>query len=160
MPNLHDVMVWLHVGGATILLGTGIGIAYFMLMAYRTLDPILIAHVGRSVVIADIIFTASAVVMQPITGATLAILKGWPFTEGWLLVSIILYVLVGLCWLPVLWIQVEVKRLAEAAVEEQAPLPERVHKLMRIWIALGIPAFIGVAVILVLMLTRPFLKIF
>ena len=100
-----EFLRWAHVIGATVLLGTGAGSAFFMVMAHRTGDAKLIAHTAGIVVIADWIFTASAVVVQPITGTLLALEIGWPLTQGWVLWSLILYVFVGLFWLPVVWIQ-------------------------------------------------------
>lgn len=150
-----DVLRWLHVIGATVLLGTGAGIAFFMLMAHRTRQPALVAHVAGTVVVADLLFTATAVVAQPLTGLGLALLVGWPLTEGWLLVSLALYVLTGLFWLPVVWIQLRMRDLARAAAREGLPLPGEYHRLFRIWFACGIPAFLAVLAILWLMLARP-----
>jgi uncharacterized membrane protein len=150
-----DVLRWLHVIGATVLLGTGAGIAFFMLMAHRTRQPALIAHVAGTVVVADLLFTATAVVAQPLTGLGLALLIGWPLTEGWLLVSLALYVLTGLFWLPVVWIQLRMRDLARAAAREGMPLPGQYHRLFRIWFACGIPAFLAVLAILWLMLAKP-----
>ena len=93
---MEEILRFLHVIGATVLLGTGAGIAFFMLLAVRTRDAKLIAHVANTVVIADMVFTASAVIVQPITGYLLARIVGWPLTEGWLALSIGLYVLTGL----------------------------------------------------------------
>jgi uncharacterized membrane protein len=150
-----DVLRWLHVIGATVLLGTGAGIAFFMLMAHRTRQPALVAHVAGTVVVADLLFTATAVVAQPLTGLGLALLVGWPLTEGWLLVSLALYVLTGLFWLPVVWIQLRMRDLARAAAREGLPLPGEYHRLFRIWFACGIPAFLAVLAILWLMLAKP-----
>ena len=105
----------LHVIGATVLLGTGAGIAFFMLMAHRTRDPALIAHSASVVVLADTIFTASAVILQPLTGAGLAALAGFPLLSGWIGLSLGLYVVTGLCWLPVVWIQIQLRNMAKAA---------------------------------------------
>ena len=146
---------FLHVGGATVLLGTGAGIAFFMVMAVRTRDPALIAHVASTVVIADFVFTATAVVFQPITGIWLASIIGWPLTQGWLLAAMFLYVLVGLCWLPVVYIQKRLRDLAREASSMAAPLPAAFDRLYRIWFALGWPAFAGVAAILWLMVSKP-----
>ena len=143
-----DVLRWLHVIGATVLLGTGAGIAFFMLMAHRTRQPALVAHVAGTVVVADLLFTATAVVAQPLTGLGLALLVGWPLTEGWLLVSLALYVLTGLFWLPVVWIQLRMRDLARAAAREGLPLPGEYYRLFRIWFACGIPAFLAVLAIL------------
>ena len=150
-----DVLRWLHVIGATVLLGTGAGIAFFMLMAHRTRQPALVAHVAGTVVVADLLFTATAVVAQPLTGLGLALLIGWPLTEGWLLVSLALYVLTGLFWLPVVWVQLRMRDLARAAAREGLPLPGQYHRLFRIWFACGIPAFAAVLAILWLMLAKP-----
>jgi uncharacterized membrane protein len=150
-----DVLRWLHVIGATVLLGTGAGIAFFMLMAHRTRQPALVAHVAGTVVVADLLFTATAVVAQPLTGLGLALLVGWPLTEGWLLVSLALYVLTGLFWLPVVWIQLRMRDLARSAAREGLPLPGEYHRLFRIWFACGIPAFLAVLAILWLMLAKP-----
>jgi uncharacterized membrane protein len=153
--ELLDLLRWLHGIGATVLLGTGAGIAFFMLMAHRTRQPALVAHVAGTVVVADLLFTATAVIAQPLTGLGLALLVGWPLTEGWLLVSLALYVLTGLFWLPVVWIQLRMRDLARAAAREGLPLPGQYHRLFRIWFACGIPAFLAVLAILWLMLAKP-----
>ena len=83
------------------LFGTGAGIAFFMLMAQRTGRADIVAHVAGTVVIADTIFTATAVIVQPITGVLLAQAIGWPLSEGWIVLSLLLYVVTALFWLPV-----------------------------------------------------------
>jgi uncharacterized membrane protein len=112
---------WLHVIGACVLLGTGAGIAFFMLAAVRTARPALIAHVASTVVIADLLFTATAVVAQPVTGYLLARKTGWALTEGWIVLSLALYVVTGLFWLPVVRIQIRLRDLARMADEDGAP---------------------------------------
>lgn len=146
---------WMHVVGATVLLGTGAGIAFFMLMAHRTRDARLIAHTAGVVVVADTLFTASAVIVQPITGYLLARELGWDLTEPWIALSLILYGVTGLFWLPVVWIQIRLRDLARVAMATDTELPPRYFFLYRIWFACGFPAFIAVAAILWLMLARP-----
>ena len=145
----------LHVLGAAVLFGTGAGIAFFMLMAHRSGEPRLIAHVAGTVVLADAVFTATAVVLQPVTGALLAWRIGWPLTEGWILAALGLYLLTGAFWLPVVVIQIRLRDLARAAAEAGTPLPARYHRLFRIWFACGFPAFAAVLGIYGLMLARP-----
>lgn len=145
---------WLHVIGATVLLGTGAGIAFFMLMAHRTRDPAIVAHVGSVVVLADFLFTASAVVVQPLTGLWLAQLTGWPLLSGWIVLSAGLYVLVGCFWLPVVWLQVRMRDLARSAATTGTELPPLYYRYFRIWFACGFPAFAAVLAILWLMLAR------
>lgn len=146
---------WAHILGAVVLIGTGAGIAFFMVMAHRTRDPRLIAHTASVVVIADWLFTAPAVIAQPVTGALLAWQMGWRLTEGWILASLALYVLIGAFWLPVVWIQHRLRDLAIAAAAANAPLPDDYFRLYRIWFACGFPAFFAVLVIVWLMVTRP-----
>ena len=154
------VLRWLHVIGACVLLGTGAGIAFFMLMAHRTGKAALIAHTARIVVTADWVFTATAVAAQPITGALLANAMGWRLSEGWIVVSLALYVVTGACWLPVVWMQQRMRKLAEAAAVSDAPLPEAYHRLFRAWFLCGIPAFAAVLAILWLMVARPAITLF
>ena len=146
---------WLHVIGACVLLGTGSGIAFFMLMAHRSGRPSIIAHTAQVVVVADLVFTTTAVVMQPITGLLLATLLGWQLTEGWIVVSIILYGIIGLFWLPVVWIQIRLRDMARAAEANGKPLPPDYYRMFRIWFACGVPAFVAILGIVWLMLARP-----
>jgi uncharacterized membrane protein len=158
-----DVIVllrWLHVIGACVLLGTGAGIAFFMLMAHRTGDARLIAGVARIVVIADWVFTAAAVVIQPITGYLLAVMLSWPMNEGWIVVSLALCVLAGAFWLPVVWMQARMQKLAAEAAAANQPLPAAYHSLFRLWFAFGFPAFVAVLAIIWLMLARPGITLF
>lgn len=149
------VVRWLHVIGAAVLLGTGAGIAFFMAMAHRTRDPRLIAHVASTVVIADWVFTATAVIAQPVTGALLAHLMGWRLTEGWILASLALYVITGAFWVPVVFMQKRMRDLARAAAAQGEALPEAYFKLYRRWFAFGFPAFFAVLAIVWLMIARP-----
>ncbi len=152
-PDL--ILRWLHVIGACVLLGTGAGIAFFMLIAHRSGDARFIAQTAGVVVLADLVFTATAVVAQPITGGLLAWRLGWPLTEGWVLASLVLYAVAGVFWLPVVWIQVRMRELAQASANRAAPLPQAYHRLFRIWFACGFPAFAAVLIILWLMIARP-----
>ena len=151
---------WLHVIGACVLLGTGAGIAFFMVMAHRTRNAAIIAHTARIVVIGDWVFTASAVILQPITGALLVEALGWNWNEGWLVLSLVLYVVTGCFWLPVVWMQAKMRDLAADAARTCAALPERYHELYRAWFLCGFPAFFAVLAIIWLMLARPSFTLF
>ncbi|MCO5733436.1 DUF2269 domain-containing protein [Rhizobium sp. SSA_523] len=144
-----------HVLGATVLLGTGAGIAFFMVMARRTNNPTLIAHVSSTVVVADALFTATAAVLQPVTGYLLARAVGWSLTEGWIVLSLVLYVVTGVFWLPVIWIQIRLRNLARLAEMRNEPLSGQWVRLYRVWFACGFPAFFSVIGIVWLMLTKP-----
>jgi uncharacterized membrane protein len=155
MTNLLLALKLIHVLGAAVLFGTGLGIAFFMWMANRSRDPAAIAHTAGTVVIADAVFTASAVIVQPFSGALLAWMIGYPIVESWIIASLALYVLVGLCWLPVVAIQLRLRDLAAAAARQGEPLPPDYDRLFRIWFWLGWPAFAGVIAIFALMLWKP-----
>jgi uncharacterized membrane protein len=149
------ILKFLHIIGATVLLGAGAGIAFFMVMAHITRSAPVIAGVARIVVIADFLFTASAVVLQPITGVALAWLSGYSLTEGWIALSIALYFFTGAFWLPVVWMQMRMRDIAQAAVAANQPLPQSYHNLFWWWFAFGFPAFAAVLTIIWLMIARP-----
>ena len=153
----HDIVLFAHVIGATVLLGTGAGIAFFMVISNRQKDPALIAHVAGIVVLADTVFTATAALVQPVTGYLLARSAGWPLTEGWVALALALYVFVGLFWLPVVWMQIRLRDMARAAHAAGLPLPAAYHRLYRWWFAFGFPAFAAVLAIVWLMITKPVL---
>ena len=148
------VMKWLHVIGATVLLGTGAGIAFFMWRAQRTRDVGVIAAVASDVVRADLWFTATAVLIQPLTGFGLISHGGWTLSQHWLRESLALYVLVGCCWLPVVWLQWRMRDMAHHASAAGTPLPTRYSRYFRLWLVLGWPAFAGVLLILWLMVSK------
>jgi uncharacterized membrane protein len=152
---LYFVIKFIHVVGATVLLGTGAGIAFFMLLAHRTGDAKVIAGVARIVVIADFLFTASAVVLQPVTGAWLAALAGYPLFSGWIGWSFLLYLITGAFWLPVILMQMRMRDLAAEAARSGSPLPPAYYRLFRAWFAFGFPAFVAVLGILWLMIAKP-----
>jgi uncharacterized membrane protein len=155
MSHLYLTLKLVHVLGGAVLFGTGLGIAYFMWMANRTGDAVAVAHISRIVVIADAVFIATAVVVQPLTGWALMLLSGFSLFHWWIKATFVLYVFVGLCWLPVVWVQLTMRDLAAAAARENRRLPARYHTLYQVWFCLGWPAFLGVIAIFALMLWKP-----
>ncbi len=151
----YEILLYLHVLGATVLLGTGAGIAFFMVVSHRSKDPALVAHVAGIVVLADTLFTATAAIAQPVTGYLLARTVGWPVFDGWVGLSLLLYIVVGAFWLPVVWIQIRMRNLAIAARDAEEALPDAYFALFRIWFACGFPAFGAVLAIVWLMVTKP-----
>jgi uncharacterized membrane protein len=156
----YFVVKFLHVIGATVLLGTGAGIAFFMLAAHLSGNPATIAGTARIVVRADFLFTATAVVAQPITGVLLAWNVGYSLLDGWIAWSIALYFFTGAFWLPVVWMQMRMRDLAAAAVRDNRPLPPQYHRLFWWWFAFGFPAFAAVLATFWLMIARPQLPFF
>jgi uncharacterized membrane protein len=156
---LYLALKYLHVIGAAVLLGAGAGIAFFMLMAHLDGRPVVVAGVARIVVIADLIFTATAVVAQPITGALLARHLGYPLVDGWIALSMALYVFTGAFWLPVVFMQIRLRDLAAEAAAGGKPLPAAYHRLFRWWFAFGFPAFAAVLAIFWLMIAKPAIRL-
>lgn len=145
----------IHILSAAVLFGTGAGIAFFMFMAWRSAEPSGFLWISRHVVIADFLFTTTAVIVQPISGFALIILGGHDPLALWLLISYGLFVVVGVCWLPVVAIQMKVRHLAGLAVAGDKHAQQQIHALMRTWFILGWPAFAGVIGIYLLMIVRP-----
>lgn len=153
MPYLW--LKWIHILSSTLLFGTGLGIAFFFWCAHRRGDAAHIAATARTVVIADALFTAPAVVVQLVSGVWLARMLGVPFGVFWLKAALTLFVLIGVCWLPVLWLQWRARDLAAASATAGTPLPPAYHRVMRWWFWLGWPAFLSVAAIFWLMVMKP-----
>jgi len=153
---LYFLVKYLHVLGAIVILGTGSGIAFFMLMAHRTDNAEFIARTASVVVIADAIFTLSAVILQPVTGGLLMMFSATAITERWILASLALYAIAGVFWIPVVFMQIEMRDLARKAAEQQAALPERYFVLFRRWFGFGFPGFGATTLILWLMIAKPF----
>jgi uncharacterized membrane protein len=153
--TVYFIVKYLHVLGAIVILGTGTGIAFFMLMAHRSRDPAFIARTAATVVIADMLFTASAVILQPVSGGVLMALSATSLAERWLVTSLGLYVVAGLFWIPVIFMQIEIRDLARVATAGQQPLPPRYFRLFRRWFVFGIPGFGSVMMILWLMIAKP-----
>jgi uncharacterized membrane protein len=152
----YFLIKYLHVLGAIIILGTGTGIAFFMLMAHRSRDAAFIARTAAVVVIADLLFTLSAVLLQPVTGGLLMMLSATSLTERWLTTSLGLYAVAGLFWIPVVFMQIEMRDLARDAAAQGQSLPPRYFALFRRWFLYGIPGFGSVMIILWLMIAKPF----
>ena len=152
---LYFWLKWIHILSSTLLLGTGLGIAFFMWMAHRSRDVHVIAATARVVVIADSCFTAPAVLIQLITGFWLLNLMGIPVTQFWVLAALVLFCVTGACWLPVVWLQMRARDLAIEAARAGNPLPDAYHRIMTWWFWLGWPAFASVIGIFWLMVRKP-----
>jgi uncharacterized membrane protein len=151
----YVIVKWLHILSSTFLFGTGIGSAFYMLFASLHRDPRVVYFVVRHVVVADWIFTATSVVVQPLTGAYLVHRMGVPLAAAWVAWSIVLYLVAAACWLPVLWLQIRMREMARLAMESGVALPARYWLYFKVWVALGIPAFIALVVVFYLMVAKP-----
>ncbi len=145
----------IHILSSTLLFGTGLGSAFYKWMADRGGDLHAMARTNRTVVIADWLFTTPTVIIQPITGFWLVHILGFPLDQPWVVIAVILYLIAGGCWLPVVWLQIRMRDLATEAVMKEQKLDERYHRYARLWFWLGVPAFIAMVVVYFLMVFKP-----
>lgn len=153
--NEYLIIKWLHILSATVLFGTGIGIAFFKWITDRSGDTRAIRIVSERTVLADWLFTTPAGILQPITGFGLAYLAGYPVLTGWIFYASCLYLFAGCCWLPVVWLQLRMRDIARTADHANTQLPQQYWVLARIWFWLGIPAFSALVAVYWLMLFKP-----
>lgn len=153
--DLYQAIKALHILSSTILFGTGIGIAFFMFRSYFTNNIHEKFYAARNTVLADYLFTFPAIMIQPVSGVALILMAGFDWTGTWLVATYAIYFVAGLCWLPVVWIQIQLKKMCQYSVENGTELPARYHRLFKLWFLLGWPAFAGLMVIFYLMVAKP-----
>ena len=151
----HEFIKWLHLLGAALLFGTGLGSAFYKWYADRSGNLHTIAHTNRVVVIADWLFTTPAVIVQPITGIWLAHNMGISLTQPWVVLAFVSYIVAGACWLPVVWLQIKMRDLAQVSWINQSRLDATYYRYSHIWFWLGIPAFTAMIAVYFLMTFKP-----
>lgn len=149
------IVKWIHIVSSVLLLGTGLGSAFYKYMADRSRNIQAIAHTNKNVVLADWLFTTPAIIIQPITGITMVLMLGYSITESWIFLSITLYLIAGTCWLPVVVLQIRMRNISNKAAVNNTSLPERYWKQTDIWFWLGVPAFISIIIVFFLMTNKP-----
>ena len=152
---MYEMIKVLHILSSVLMVGTGFGSAFYMFMANRSKNTQAQFIVSLLVVKADWWFTTPAVIIQPVSGIALAHLAGWPLDAPWLLLSYALYALAALCWLPVVWLQIQMRNMAKLAATTSTELPPQFWRYARQWELLGYPAFIAMLVIYWLMVAKP-----
>ncbi len=145
----------LHIFSLILLFGTGLGSAFYKYAADLSKDVQAIYITNKHVVLADWLFTTPTVLIQPLTGYLMLQQYQISWTTPWLLVSIILYLIAGGCWLPVVVLQIRMRELAKIASEHNTALPETYFHYAKIWFWLGVPAFIAMILIVLLMVLKP-----
>lgn len=149
----YFLLKFIHIISATFLFGTGVGTAFFMLLAYLSKDIATLKRTTSHVVLADWLFTTPSVILQPVTGIALMWILHYPFNSLWFVLVLGLYILIGCCWIPVVFIQYRLKNQM-ATLANNAKIPDSYHYLMRWWIGLGIPAFLCVILLYWLMVSK------
>ena len=156
MIDWYPILKLIHIINATILFGTGIGTALFSLWSHLSNDIRIIAYTFKKTVIADLIFTTPAVIIQPISGLLLVYYQGYDPFETWLNIAYILYIIAGLCWLPVVWLQIQIRNIANHTLSNKLQkLPDQYYKYFYIWFTLGWPAFLVLTITFILMIYKP-----
>lgn len=145
----------IHIISSTVLFGTGLGTAFFKWIVDRSGNVTAIRVVSERVVLADWLFTTPAIVVQAITGISLARLVGFPLTHGWVAYAIALYCIAGVCWLPVVWLQMRMRDLARDSDSHVTALAPAYWNYARVWFWLGVPAFLSLVVVFWLMVAKP-----
>ena len=153
--SAYLVVKWAHIVSSIVLLGTGFGTAYFMFFANRTKDVAAQAVIARLVVRADWWFTTPTVIIQPATGLWLAHAAGTPLSTPWLAASLVLYALAGVCWIPVVWLQLRMLAIANESARLGVELPRVYWQFSRWWERLGYPAFAAMLIVTYLMVVKP-----
>ena len=153
--ELYLLIKWMHIVSSTILFGFGAGTAWYFWSAHLTGDPAIVTRVGRMVIQADWIFTGTSGIVQPLSGLLLVHFGGYSLLEPWLVATYGLYVLTFMCWILVVRLQIRAQRLAQSALEKGMPLCASYQRTMRLWFALGWPAFIALMGVFWLMVARP-----
>ena len=144
-----------HVLSSTVLFGTGLGIAFFFLSGLRSGDVAGAYFAARTTAIADMVFTLTAGIVQPLSGFALIQMARWDPSAPWLVWSYALYLLALACWLPVVWLQLRMRDMLGAKLRGEAIDERRLQRMFRWWFALGWPAFIGLLIVLWLMVAKP-----
>jgi len=151
----YALVKWVHIISSTLLFGTGLGSAFYMFFASRTRDARVIASVATHVVIADWVFTTPTVILQPLSGFYLLHLMGLPLTTPWILWSVALFLLAGAAWLPVVWMQMRMRDLALLAASTNSSVPPSYWRYLRLWVCLGVVAFVSLMAVFYLMVAKP-----
>ncbi len=153
--NTYLMLKWVHIVSSVVLVGTGLGSAFYLFFANRSGQVAAIALVTRLVVRADFWFTTPTIVIQPLTGWLLVRELGLPWTTSWLWSAVLLFIFAALCWLPVMWLQIRMAALAQTAFAQSTALPPLYWRYARRWELLGYPAFVAMLIVFYLMVAKP-----
>lgn len=146
---------WLHILSSVLLVGTGFGTAFYLYFTNRTRNVQAIAEVARLVVLADLWFTTPAIIIQPTSGYWMMSLVGFSFSNTWLAWTLGLYLLAGICWLPVVWLQLKMRDMAFESANSNTALSNTYWQYAKYWEWLGYPAFIAMIGVYWLMVVKP-----
>jgi len=145
---------WIHIISATIVFGTGLGSAWYWLMAHRQKNLAVRAEIARQVVKADWVFTTPAIILLLVSGAWMIETANYPVDSGWISASLILFVIIGIAWIPVVGLQTRMRDELYRALRG-SPLSSHYREWQRLWVILGSIAFPATVIIFYLMVSKP-----
>ena len=153
--DVYGIVKTVHILSGTVLFGTGLGTAFFFWRAHASGNQAGRLTAARTTVLADWVFTTPAVLLQPATGTWMIAKAGFPWNDLWLAATYALYVVAAMCWLPVVAIQMRMKRMLEREAAGEAIDRPLYTRLFRTWFLLGWPAFGGLILVYFLMVLKP-----
>jgi len=153
--NSYLILKAIHITSAAVLFGTGLGIAFFKWITDRSGNVTAIRVVSEKVVLADWLFTLPAIIVQVATGVALMKTLGYSLSQAWLAWSIVLFCVAGLCWVPVVWLQIRMRDVARESEHAGTSMGEGYWNYARLWFWLGVPAFTAVILVFWLMVAKP-----
>ena len=156
MIDIILIIKFIHVLAAAVMYGAWLGVACFMVLAYRSANPSVVALVAQFAVRIELFVVAVALALQPLSGFPLAYAIGLtPLNELWIDVSLAVYGVVVAVWLIALRIEVRLRNIARESALERKPLAESYPRLFRIWFALAAVIFAGMTALFLLMVWQP-----
>lgn len=153
----YPMMKTLHILSSTFLWGTGVGTAFFMVMAHLKKDVSTIRITTQHVVLADWLFTTPTVILQPLSGVYLMRLMNFPFDSKWFAVVCALYAITVAAWLPVVFLQLKLKKITSSLKQDDA-LPPEYYRTFYQWVSLGFPAAFAMIGLFLMMVYKPWLS--
>ena len=153
--DVYSLIKTLHIISATVLFGTGLGIAFFMFRSIFTNNINEKLYAVKTTVLADYVFTFPAAIIQPISGVWLVWKAGFDWGSTWLLITYFIYGITALCWFPVVWLQIKMKNILTNCAQTNTDIPDRYHTYFKCWFILGWPAFVGLVIVFFLMVQKP-----
>lgn len=152
----YEIVKLIHLLSMLLLLGIGSGSAFYKYITDKRGSLEAIVHINKQVVLADWLFTTPSAIIQPLSGVALAHIIGYPLTTPWIFYSIILFIFSGVLWLVALYLQIRMRDISIACLKHNKELPPLYYRMAKIWFLLGIPSFLAMFTVMLLMVFRAY----
>jgi uncharacterized membrane protein len=159
MIDVIFAIKFVHVLAAAAMFGTWLGLAAFMWLAHRSKNTSVVALISQFVVTVEKTVMTPAVLLQPLAGFPLAYAIGLqPFSELWILISLVFYAVIVVCWILAMRAEISIRDLAREAALESKPLPKSYRQKFRTWRLVAVPLLLGMMCLFALMIWQPRLE--